>query len=275
MNIKKNLIQEIKKEIRTNGLEKIISEIKKENNLNEKKIIEQLAIAYLMNTPKSKEIEVNKKNYVVTKIAQGPIKNNNLDFYQINFKVNDLWQDYKVLLKANLSNDDYLPKFDTNKEIYLRIDSGCEPGQIFNDQMCDCRNQLKYAIQKLGESEQGLIIHIPNQDGRGKGTDFHLATLYLQQELNINTVESFSLMEKGKHAHNLDSRTYEGAISILKYFEINQNHKINFGTNNPLKINPMIDEGFNLIRSPIIIDSTLYTQNHLNAKKKILGHYLR
>lgn len=243
-------------------------------NLTRELIEEKLAIAKDYLKQETKDIIVDNRNYKVTRAGIGPINSEFGRLFQINFNVSDFWKKYTVLTNCNLDSKNYLPIFQKELDVYLRIDSGCDPGQMYNDLMCDCREQLDSAIEEIAKSDQGLIIHIPAQDGRGKGTAFHLATLYLQEQLNIDTIESFSLIEGDSKEKNLDIRTYDGAIAVMKYLGLNEDFIINYGTNNPKKINPLIKEGFQLKRMPVIIPATKYTAHHLEAKKQILGHLL-
>ncbi|MGM5485412.1 MAG: hypothetical protein ACQEP1_06090 [Nanobdellota archaeon] len=258
------------------NLEDFIEDISERKNLSKEELNYSLGIAKKLMEKRTKIVNVGERDYNVTKTALGPIKkDDHNNFYQINFEIDDIWEKYMVLTKSELDPENhYLPAYDNKKDLYLRIDSGCEPGQTFQDQMCDCFDQLHMAIDGLINSEQGLIIHIPKQDGRGRGTDFHLATLYLQEELNVNTVESFSLLGEDSSEESLDVRTYEGAIATMKYLGIDNNFNIKFGTNNKKKIDPLEKEGYNIIRSPTEIEPTKYTKQHLQAKKEHLGHFL-
>ena len=59
-----------------------------------------------------------------------------------------------------------------------------------------------------------MIINVPAQDGRGMGISFKLATLWLQDTLGVDTVESASMIAPGGV---IDIRTYSGIIGILKF----------------------------------------------------------
>ena len=219
-----------------------------------------------------KIINIAQKPYRVIKTGIGPIKTKYGNFYQMVFKVKDENLSYFVVIKSDIDKNSMLPVFNENEDIFLRIDSGCVSGQVFHDLNCDCREQLEIAMEKLSREKQGLIIHIPNQDGRGKGTDFKLATLYLQEQIGINTIEAFTLLEKDNRLENLDCRKYEGAVTILKFLDIKS--RIIMGTNNPLKLKTLEENGFEVKQEPILAEVTAFTARHLEAKKKALGHIL-
>jgi GTP cyclohydrolase II len=140
------------------------------------------------------------------------------------------------------------------------------------DNTCECREQLHETMQNIIDNEEGMIVHIPHQDGRGKGIPFKLATLFLQKELGLNTVESAAyLANKDK----IDVRTYAGVVGVLKFFNIDPEiTKINLATNNPDKLKVFEENGYTIDNTPLQIKPNDNTRHHLDAKKKYLEHNL-
>lgn len=209
------------------------------------------------------------KNILLIRNAVGPLllQNKTIWFYQ--FFANDQWKVYNVLIRADeFDEQELMPLFSSN-EIMVRIDSGCLTGQLFFDETCDCRDQLYAAIIELLQNKEGLIIHIPQQDGRGKGLSFKLSTLYLQQKLNLNTIEAAALLANDK---SIDDRTYYTIIGILKFFKINTDYKIELNTNNPEKTLIFKENGYKLTIKRSIVKVNDITKTHLLAKKKYLKH---
>lgn len=135
---------------------------------------------------------------------------------------------------------------------------------------CECHDQLNLALKTLSEIGEGIIINIPHQDGRGMGLTFKLATLWIQDILGVNTVESASLLAPGGV---IDIRTYSGAICILKFFGIPETCKINLATNNPKKAEVFAENGYAVVDyTPIVIEPNEYTKANLRAKQEYLGH---
>ena len=115
-----------------------------------------------------------------------------------------------------------------------------------------------------------MIISIPIQDGRGMGLTFKLATLWAQDVLKLNTVESAALLAPGGV---IDIRTYSGVICILKFFGISVACTINLATNNPKKAEIFSENGYSITKYvPIVIKPNHYTEKHLLAKQMHLGH---
>ncbi|MFA6386815.1 MAG: hypothetical protein WCW04_03565 [Candidatus Paceibacterota bacterium] len=171
-----------------------------------------------------------KKEYIVKKNGIGILNTKYGKFYQYNISINDKWEKYSVIVKAELDKKSLLPIFKNKKQIALRIDSGCET-KVFGDLTCECDEQLKLAMKKISEIGEGIIINIPFQDARGYGLPFKLASLWLQDELKISTVEAATLLA----GEVIDIRTYSGIICILKLFNIKKDYQINLLTNNPKK----------------------------------------
>ncbi len=191
-------------------------------------------------------------------------------FWQYDFHIDDQWEKYSVLVKADLDAD-LMPVFHREEQLVLRIDSGCETGQMFHDLTCDCREQLYRTMQKIADIGEGLVINIPRQDGRGMGLPFKLATLRLQDELRLNTVEAASILAPGGV---IDVRTYAGAVAILRFFGIPITCEIGLATNNPHKMHVFIENGYKVTDLlPVVIPPTEHTRHHLEAKQKHLGHH--
>jgi GTP cyclohydrolase II len=102
------------------------------------------------------------------------------------------------------------------------------------------------------------------------GLTFKLATLWIQDSLGVNTVESASLLSPGGI---IDVRTYSGIICILKFFRILRNCEISLATNNSEKARIFAENGYRVIGyTPIVIKPNRHTRIHLKAKQEYLGH---
>jgi len=130
-----------------------------------------------------------KRFYAVERRGIGVLTTIHGNFYQFNFAIDDHWEKYSVIIKAEINLETLNPIFSQEDGLVLRTDSGCETGQLFGDLTCECCEQLKLAMQKIAEVGEGMIINIPRQDGRGMGLTFKLATLWIQDELKVHTVE--------------------------------------------------------------------------------------
>ncbi len=209
--------------------------------------------------------------YAVERRGIGILNTVHGKFWQFNFAIDDQWEKYSVIVKAEIDLETLTPVFSQKDSLVLRTDSGCETGQLFGDLTCECCGQLKLAMQKITEAGEGMIINIPRQDGRGMGLTFKLATLWIQDALKVHTVESASLLAPGGV---IDVRTYSGVVCILKFFEVPLSCIINLATNNPEKVGVFGENGYVVAKDlvPIVIKPTKHTAHHLRAKEKHLNH---
>jgi 3,4-dihydroxy 2-butanone 4-phosphate synthase/GTP cyclohydrolase II len=179
------------------------------------------------------------------------------DFRAVCF-VNDM-DDYEhmALIKGEI---------DPEKEVMVRVHSGCLTGDVFGSLRCDCGEQLKKAMAKVQEEGQGVILYL-QQEGRGIGLANKLKA-YALQDQGLDTVEANE--EVGFDA---DLRDYGGGAQILVSLGI---RKMRIMTNNPKKIIGL--EGYNLEvtgRVPIEIEPREENRRYLECKSDKMGHLLK
>jgi 3,4-dihydroxy 2-butanone 4-phosphate synthase/GTP cyclohydrolase II len=193
----------------------------------------------------------------------------------------------QILVKCSALNENWMPVF-SSKKLLMRIDSGCETGQLFGDNTCECKEQLHKAMEMIAERGEGVIIHIPRQDGRGMGLPFKLATLTIQSRLGYDTVRAARYLKEliSRKLSNVvsskigincnddifDIRTYCGVVATLKYFEV-PTTILQLATNNPEKTRLLYENGYTIEELiPVKIQPNEHTKHHLAAKQKFLGH---
>lgn len=251
-----------------------LNEISKKANLSKWKTSKIINMIKRSMQPLSKRIAVlengSMRYYQVERRGIGVLNTSHGKFWEYSFSIDDQWKKYSVLVKAGIDKDLLIPVFKNQKNLILRTDSGCETGQVFNDLTCECVDQLHLAMKTITEIGEGMIICIPTQDGRGMGLTFKLATLWIQDALKLNTVESAALLAPGGV---IDVRTYSGVICILKFFGILEKCNINLATNNLKKAEIFAENGY-LVSShvPMVIEPNKHTRRHLAAKQEFLGH---
>ena len=223
--------------------------------------------------PQGKQVSILEEDgttrfHLVTRRGVGLLNTKIGKFYQFDFSVDDVWEKYSVIYYGSL-NDSFMPVFRDGK-LLLRIDSGCETGQLFGDCTCECKQQLLLAMRTIKKKGEGLIVNIPRQDGRGLGLPSKLATLLLQDILEVDTVEAANAIAP---SGVIDIRTYGGIIGILKYFEVPTTTRIDLATNNPHKARIFGTNGYTVDGyTPIVIPPTPLTHVHLKAKQNHLDH---
>lgn len=205
----------------------------------------------------------------VIRTGVGPLVTKHGAFYEFAFTVTDEWSEYIAIVKADL-DDDLQPVFRA-PELPTRIDSGCGTGQVFGDLTCDCAEQLDRALKVIAANGEGVVVHVPRQDGRGLGVGFKLATLFLQTELGVDTVEASALLDP--EGVTRDQRQYAGAIAVLRFFGLGPDAPIRLLSNNPAKLAIFQENGFTDSQlCAITVPPTEHTRRHLLAKQSYFGH---
>jgi 3,4-dihydroxy 2-butanone 4-phosphate synthase/GTP cyclohydrolase II len=254
-----------------------LNEIAARNGMSRAEVEQFMTIVKNGMLPEAKIIPVTengeRRYFTVERRGVGPITTAYGIFWMFDFTIDDQWRKYTVIVKSHLDDKTFTPIFDDPTRLILRTDSGCETGQMFGDLTCECGDQLRLAMEAIGQAGEGMIVNIPHQDGRGMGLSFKLGTLWLQEALGVHTVESASMLAPGGV---IDVRTYSGVVAVLRYFGIPESCEINLATNNSKKAKIFIENGYGLNDqfTPIVAEPTEYTRAHLNAKERFLGHNL-
>jgi 3,4-dihydroxy 2-butanone 4-phosphate synthase/GTP cyclohydrolase II len=146
----------------------------------------------------------------------------------------------------------------------VRVHSRCLTGDVFGSVLCDCKEQLDVALERIQSEGTGVLIYL-EQEGRGNGLLAKLRA-YELMESGLDTVEA-----NEKLGIPQDNRSYKAAAYILKHFGI---ERIRLLTNNPDKIVQISSFGLNVVREPLLVTPNPWNKDYLNTKKSRLGHLL-
>jgi len=129
------------------------------------------------------------------------------------YSADDPWKYYELLSPSLLQDIDF------NRDIIMRLDSGCDTGQCYGDEGCDCNSQLHDAMT-LAQKDNGLLLLCASHNGRGYGLVTKLATEAGKRDIPIgynngkgplDTIQSAVELLGSKY----DIRTYERMADIL------------------------------------------------------------
>jgi 3,4-dihydroxy 2-butanone 4-phosphate synthase/GTP cyclohydrolase II len=165
-------------------------------------------------------------------------------------------EEHVALVKGDIGN---------GENILCRIHSECLTGDVFHSALCDCGNQLEYAMKAVQSEERGIVLYM-RQEGRGIGLLNKLKAYELQSK-GYDTVEANVAL-----GFEPDLREYYISVQILKDLGVKS---LRLMTNNPDKINQCKNFGIDVVqRVPDIIESTKYDRNYQKTKQNKMGHYL-
>jgi len=152
------------------------------------------------------------------------------------------------------------------QDVMVRVHSECLTGDIFGSLRCDCGNQLASAMALIAEEDQGALVYLRGQEGRGIGLGHKIAA-YALQDQGYDTVDA-----NIKLGLPVDSREYGIGSQILNDLGVTT---MRLMTNNPSKFGGI--EGFGLtITGRVAIESVPNPENisYLRTKRERMGHLL-
>lgn len=154
---------------------------------------------------------------------------------------------------------------DLTRPVRVRLHSTCLTGDVFASRRCDCGDQLKLSLARLGETGGGIILYLA-QEGRGLGLGNKLRT-YQLQEAGLDTVDANTAL-----GFDDDERDYGVAARMLEMLGI---QRIVLLTNNPTKVDGLARSGIEItgrlpVEAPVHCDNARY----LSAKAARAGHQL-
>ncbi len=152
-------------------------------------------------------------------------------------------------------------------EPLVRLHSACFTGDLLASLRCDCGDQLRMAMEMIGQEGAGVLVYLP-QEGRGIGLIEKIKAYHLQDQ-GMDTVEANLAL-----GHQADSRDYGVGIQILKDLGLS---RVRLLTNNPKKTDAFIYGGFDLEvldQVPIVGPIHEHNARYIATKRDKMGHKL-
>jgi 3,4-dihydroxy 2-butanone 4-phosphate synthase/GTP cyclohydrolase II len=147
----------------------------------------------------------------------------------------------------------------------VRLHSACLTGDALGSLRCDCGEQLDQALDRIGRSEAGVLLYLP-QEGRGIGL-LNKIRAYALQDRGLDTVDA-------NHALGLpaDARSYRSAALILNDLGV---VRLRLLTNNPAKTAALRAAGLEVMETvPLESVPNLVDDDYLRVKARRMGHLL-
>ena len=152
-----------------------------------------------------------------------------------------------------------------NTDVPVRLHSACLTGDVLGSLRCDCGDQLKRAINRIGCLGSGVLLYL-DQEGRGIGLANKLRA-YALQDRGMDTVEANVHL-----GFRPDEREFGTGAQILHDLGI---RRIKLLTNNPKKLSGLQGYGLEIVaQEPIHIDPNPHNEAYLATKREKMGHLL-
>ena len=151
---------------------------------------------------------------------------------------------------------------DIEGRMLVRVHSECFTGDVLHSMRCDCGEQLDLAMERIAQEGKGIVVY-SRQEGRGIGLVNKLKAYNLQDE-GLDTVEANIAL-----GFNAELRNYKNAAKILRNLGVKE---INLMTNNPSKIEDLIEEGFDVTQTKHLPEPNEENKEYLKTKAKKMRH---
>lgn len=146
----------------------------------------------------------------------------------------------------------------------VRLHSECLTGEVFGSLRCECGPQLHTALRQIHD-QGGAVVYLP-QEGRKIGLHEKLKS-YILQENGYDTYDANIIL-----GHQPDERDYKQAAEILQLVGMT---KIRLLTNNPDKVQALIDNGIEIVEQvPLITGLNDINKTYMQTKKEKFKHAL-
>jgi len=152
---------------------------------------------------------------------------------------------------------------DPGAPLLTRLHSECFTGDLLASLRCDCGDQLRGAIQAIGEAGAGALLYLA-QEGRGIGL--------------VNKLRAYSLQDRGADTleaneqlgFDADERVYLPAAEMLRQLGF---RRVRLMTNNPAKVAALGRCGILVEeRVPHSFPANRHNEPYLSAKARHFGH---
>lgn len=148
----------------------------------------------------------------------------------------------------------------------VRVHSGCVTGDIFHSLRCDCYSQLKASMERIVNSEYGIMIYLPYHEGRGIGL--------------VNKIRTYALQDQGYDT--LDANLAIGAPADAREYDLTAQILMDLGarrikllTNNPAKVDALRAHGIAVVEQvPVVTEPNLHNKRYLVTKRERMSHKL-
>ena len=141
----------------------------------------------------------------------------------------------------------------------IRVHSSCLFSEVFRATDCDCGSQLDAALIQISHYGCGAVIYI-QQEGRGHGLRQKIQIIKCMQDQKLDTYQACERL-----GLSTDVRSYDSSVTLLRQMGVNAFRLL---TNNPIKADTFLEEGFDVEVCAVRGDVTWNNQDYLLSKAR-------
>ena len=194
---------------------------------------------------------------LVRKVVQTPLPTEFGEFVAHAYVDTITGEEHVALVKGAIKSSD--------APVLVRMHSKCLTGDTFGSLLCDCGQQLHWAMAQIEAAGRGIVVYL-HQEGRGIGLHNKLRAYKLQDE-GHDTIDANLRLGFPE-----DKRDYGIGAQILVDLGAK---RLRLMTNNPKKLVAL--EGFGLEvedQIPIPVRANPHNLRYLQTKRDRMGHSL-
>lgn len=178
------------------------------------------------------------------------------EFLMVGFEELDNGRDHVALIFGDIS---------IKTPVLARVHSECLTGDALFSLRCDCGFQLEAAMAYIAKEGCGILLY-HRQEGRNIGL-LNKIRAYALQDQGADTVEA-----NYRLGFAADERDFTLCADMFKLLGV---HAVRLLTNNPQKVNILIEAGINITtRVPLIVGKNSKNAHYLATKASKMGHLL-
>jgi len=121
------------------------------------------------------------------------------------------------------------------------------------------------ALVRIEKAGSGLLIYLRDHEGRGIGLAEKIRAYELQDQGLDTVVANINL------GHQADEREWSDVIEILEHLQISA---LRILTNNPVKVQALIDADLLVKIESLVIEPNTYNARYLETKRDQMAHLL-
>jgi 3,4-dihydroxy 2-butanone 4-phosphate synthase / GTP cyclohydrolase II len=203
---------------------------------------------------------------LVRREAWGRMPSEHAEFTAVSFRSMADGIEHVALICGDVDQRGARPGTTAAEPVLVRVHSECLTGDVFGSRRCDCGEQLRAALARIGDAGRGVVVYLRGHEGRGIGLS-HKLRAYTLQDAGLDTVDAN--LAQGLP---VDSRDYGVGAQILHDLGVTG---IRLMTNNPAKYRGLAGHGLTIVsREPIVVTPNPDNLRYLTTKCVRMDHIL-